>query len=75
MRVTDYMVVSAGSAELLRVEVLKLSGEGWEVYGGPLLLQKPVGLFQAMVKKFDPHAGMVWVKEPGAPGRWEKVGK
>jgi hypothetical protein len=36
-------------------------------------MQKPVQLFQAMVKKFDPHAGEVWVKVPGLPGRWEKV--
>jgi uncharacterized protein YabE (DUF348 family) len=37
-----------------------------------MLLQKPVQFSQAMVKKFDLHAGEVWVKQPGQAGRWEK---
>jgi hypothetical protein len=73
MKVTDYMIVTAASAEALRLEVLARAVDGWEVYGGPMLLQKPVQLFQAMVKKFDSHAGEVWVKAPGLPGRWEKA--
>jgi hypothetical protein len=73
MKITDYTMAAAASAEALRQEVLTKSAEGWEVYGGPLLLQKPVQFWQAMVKKFDPHAGEVWVQPPGLKGRWEKV--
>jgi hypothetical protein len=36
------------------------------------LLQKPVQFWQAMVKKFDPHAGEVWLKDPGRLGQWVK---
>jgi len=73
MKVTDYMVVTAGTTASLRLEILTMIGDGWEIYGGPMLLQKPVEFSQAMVKKFDPHAGEVWVKEPGLAGRWEKA--
>lgn len=75
MKITDYMIVSGEAPADLRAEVLARVAEGWEISGGPMLLQKPVRLFQPMVKKFDPHAGSVWVKEQGKPGRWEKVRK
>jgi hypothetical protein len=74
MKITDYMIATAGSADGLRVEVLARAVDGWEVYGGPMLLQKPVQFSQALVKKFDLHAGEVWIKAFGLPGRWEKVG-
>jgi hypothetical protein len=73
MKITDYKIVVAERVEDLREDVNASCGEGWEVYGGPMLLQKPLTMMQAMVKKFDPHAGEVWVQAPGVRGRWEKV--
>lgn len=74
MKTTDYKILMAESVEALRSEVLAGTAEGWEVYGGPMLLQKPVRFLQCLVKKFDPHEGKVWVKEPGIPGQWVKPG-
>jgi hypothetical protein len=73
MKITDYTLVVAESADEMRLAVMAKVADGWEVHGGPLLLQKPVKFWQAMVKKFDPHEGQVWIKEPGFPGRWEKA--
>lgn len=74
MKIMDYKLLVAQTAEDLRQDVLALAREGWEVHGPPQLRQVPFEMWQAMVKKFDLHEGQVWVKEPGFPGRWEKVG-
>ena len=70
MKITDYMIASAESPVALRILVNARAAEGWEVFGGPLLLQKPVQFSQALVKKFDPHPGKVWVQQPGFKGEW-----
>jgi hypothetical protein len=72
MKIIDYTMVTGKDPEALRLDVMARSRLGWEVYGGPLLLQKPVQFWQAMVNKFDPHAGEVWLKDPGRPGQWVK---
>lgn len=73
MKITDYIIVTGEGPGDLRAEVLARVAEGWEISGGLQLLQKPVRLYQPMVKKFDPRAGMVWVKEPGQQGVWVKA--
>jgi hypothetical protein len=73
MKITDYLIVTGEGPGDLRAEVLARVAEGWEISGGVQLLQKPVRLFQPMVKKLDPHAGEVFVREPGKQGHWEKV--
>ena len=73
MKITDYAVIVAATTDELRLAVMAKGKEGWEVYGGPMLLQKPVTMMQAMVRKFDVHADEVWVKEPGQRGRWVKA--
>jgi hypothetical protein len=71
MKVTDYRIMQADT----RVGLVKLVkeglAEGWEILGVPQ--REGESWWHAMVKKFDSHEGRVWVKEPGFPGRWEKV--
>jgi hypothetical protein len=75
MKIEDYAVIVAGPVEDLVGAVKLKVKEGWELCGPLVVVSTGQGteLYQVLVKKFDPHAGEAWVKQPGFPGRWEKV--
>jgi hypothetical protein len=76
MKITDYEIIEGTDRQDLVKRVKAAAVAGWETFGQPQLVAGgDIGRiwWQAMVKKFDPHAGEVWVKEPGQPGCWEKI--
>lgn len=73
MKITDYEIVEGVDRQDLVKRVKVLAVGGWEIIGPPQLAAGGDYWWQAMAKKFDPHEGQVWVKEPGCLGRWENV--
>lgn len=73
MKITDYEIIEGTDRQDLVKRVKAAVLAGWEIIGPPQLAAGGDYWWQAMAKKFDPHEGQVWIKEPGSPGRWEKV--
>lgn len=70
MKVTDYMIVEGISRSDLVERVRNAIGSDWEILGVPQLAVGGDFWWQAMVRKFDPHAGKVFVRIPGKQGHW-----
>jgi hypothetical protein len=70
MKITDYRIVNAQTRSDLVREVKAGIYDGWEILGVPQRGSDPEFWWQAMVKRFDPHEGKVWVKLEGKRGQW-----
>jgi hypothetical protein len=73
MRITDYEIIDGTDRQDLVKRVKAAALAGWEIIGPPQVALAGDCWWQAMAKKNDPHAGEVWIKDPGFPGRWEKI--
>lgn len=70
MKISDYVVVSGGTAEQLQSAVRDLISEGWEISGNVQIQQRPWRIWQMMYKGV--HDGERWEKVPGKRGKWVK---
>lgn len=73
MKITDYDIIEGADRVDLVKRVKAATVAGWEILGTPQLAVGGDYWWQGMAKKFDPHEGEEWIKEPGFAGRWEKV--
>lgn len=70
MKIVDYEIVNGTDRQDLVKMVRKGIAEGWEILGTPQLCLGGDYWWQAMVKRFDPHEGKVWLKLEGKRGQW-----